>query len=623
MFVRTLVGVLTLSLLAKAQQTTNVPQVKISDQPFMVTTTDQLNTIKWTMLGTTASETVYCVSEHPVSQLRFVCVECLQNNITDIVNILNSAQDLTRKSGFPTIALQNVPARPNWTGVKIVCQATLNGGTIDSAPAEVNVRYLRQPHVVDRNGMGPVLIANQGYRFYVECIRGQDGQCQQSVGRGKTLRCAVEAHPPPTVFKWFKNGVEISGNSAEITIGVEMIRQSIQCSANNGLHTDFDMPQSQAVQIDPYTAAHVLLDNFANIQNTSPFQPGNRIDMNQVVNLGCQVEGNPRPIVFWKQRKTNGEIVDAPCPQGFDGNYQETANDATRDGSFTNNAVKLNAVCNLHISNYSLSGQYWCSACSYVSQGSPECSPSADALANSVLNIQVQGPPTPSEQLPTVQKSQNGEDVVITVHYCSDPMPRPPREVIFSIDQNDIQVGQSWQNFRFEGTTQNNTVPNCYFARLQINPIRDSDERRTIVLKVHNQYGKIQIPVSLGSLLGSGSGFSKGISDWIVIIIVIIAIIVTAIIAGAICLKKQIFCFNKVKNVNDKYSRENNKQSRIPSQDNYPDTNSVPHNFLGTATGEVIRARSPSDNGIYNDYDDFQITNHKQPSVYLSREAVV
>lgn len=46
-------------------------------------------------------ETIYCVSEAPVSQLRFVCVDCYQKNITDMVNVLSGAQDLTRSAGFP------------------------------------------------------------------------------------------------------------------------------------------------------------------------------------------------------------------------------------------------------------------------------------------------------------------------------------------------------------------------------------------------------------------------------------------------------------------------------------------------------------------------------------------
>uniref|UniRef100_A0A915EMR0 Uncharacterized protein n=1 Tax=Ditylenchus dipsaci TaxID=166011 RepID=A0A915EMR0_9BILA len=53
-------------------------------------------------------------------------------------------------------------------------------------------------------------------------------------------------------------------------------------------------------------------------------------------------------------------------------------------------------------------------------------------------------------------------------------------------------MGQNWHNFYFEGTTQNNTVPNCFFARLRISPIHDDDQSRQIVLKLQNQYGAKQ-----------------------------------------------------------------------------------------------------------------------------------
>ena len=57
----------------------------------------------------------------------------------------------------------------------------------------------------------------------------------------------------------------------------------------------------------------------------------------------------------------------------------------------TANLIRLQASCMLHVANYSFSGQYWCSACSYVSQGFPECSPGLDAPGERVLNLQVQG----------------------------------------------------------------------------------------------------------------------------------------------------------------------------------------------------------------------------------------
>jgi hypothetical protein len=210
-----------------------------------------------------------------------------------------------------------------------MCQAAVNGGTKDSPVSIVEVRYLRGVHVVDSNGQGPVLIPNQGYHFYVECVRGGDGLCQSSARR-KTLHCSVQANPPASQFRWLKNGQVMSGNGPEITIGSEMIGASLACAANNGLYGE-EMLKSEAVSIDPYTAARLVQDNFQvpnggdklkcslsllqQAQSQAPFKPGNRVEMNQRVQLNCLVEGNPRPVVFWKLRKSNGQVVDAPCPQ--------------------------------------------------------------------------------------------------------------------------------------------------------------------------------------------------------------------------------------------------------------------------------------------------------------------
>ncbi|VIO87807.1 Uncharacterized protein BM_BM14667 [Brugia malayi] len=526
-------------------------KVKISDMPFPVPNAQQLNQIVWTMLGTATKEAIYCVSEAPVSQLRFVCVDCYQKNITDMVNVLSSAQDLTREAGFPTVALRGIAVNTNWTGATIMCQAALNGGTIDSAPAIIDVRYLKQPHVVDTSGQGPILIANQGYRFFVECIRTNNGLCQQN-GRRKTLRCAVQSHPPATIFRWLKNGIVVSGNGADITIGTEMIGQSIQCSANNGLFSDGEMPTSQAVQIDPYTAARLVQDNFQAMQNVAPFQSGSRIDMNQQINLGCQVEGNPRPVVFWKLKKSSGQVVDAACPQGFEGQYQEAPLEQRTN-------IRLNAICSLRIANYTFSGQYWCAACSFVSQGAPECSPSLDSPGTTYLNVQVQGPPTQSDTLPSVQKLPSSDSAVVVVHYCAEPLPKLPRDIVFSVDQNELQIGQTWQNFRFESTTQNNTVPNCHLAKLLISPISDTDTNRQVVLKVQNTYGSKHITVPLGALFGGQSTTMSSFPSWFMALLMMIIFGVSLSLLIMFCIKKSLFCFGKVKPTVNSYDDKKKK----------------------------------------------------------------
>ncbi len=108
-------------------------------------------------------------------------------------------------------------------------------------------------------------------------------------------------------------------------------------------------------------------------------------------------------------------MVDAACPQGFDGQYQEIVPDGRTplppnlvvSDSYSLSYCslqRLNALCTLRIANYSFSGQYWCSACSYVSQGVPECSPSLEAPGTSTLSVIVQGPPMESDAPPTVEQ---------------------------------------------------------------------------------------------------------------------------------------------------------------------------------------------------------------------------
>nr|CAD2200412.1 unnamed protein product [Meloidogyne enterolobii] len=561
-------------------------QVKITSLPLHVSLAQHLPQMVFTVVGRFANERIFCVSESPVSQLRFICVDCAQRNITDMFDYLNRAQDMTHETGFPTVTLPSVDANPAWTGASIMCQAAVNGGTKDSPVSVIEVRYLRNVHVVDTSGQGPVLIPNQGFHFYVECVRGQDGLCQPSARR-KTLRCAVQANPPANKFGWLKNGQVISGNGPEITIGTEMIGHSLQCAANNGLYAEENPLKSEAVSIDPYTAARLLQDNFQQAQSSTPFQSGNRVEMGQSVQLNCLVEGNPRPVVFWKLRRPNGAVVDAACPQGLNGQYRETAALVTggpQNGAVvpppvqpTTNLIRLQASCILHVANYSFSGQYWCSACSYVSQGFPECSPGLDTPGERLLNLQVQGAPQMSEVEPSVEQPEDRSSAIVLVHFCAEPSPRPPRELVFTIDGNDIQLGQQFQHFTFDNVIQNNTVPNCFVARLRIAPVREDDQGRQIVLRVQNQFGTKHIPVSLGDLLGvdaSQMGSFPGWAVWLTVAALGILFSCSVIY----CMKKNLLCFYRMKD-GQQYSTDNLKAG---VHDSYNDENANRQLFGGS-----------------------------------------
>lgn len=561
-------------------------QVKITSLPLHVSLAQHLPQMVFTVVGRFANERIFCVSESPVSQLRFMCVDCAQRNITDMFDYLNRAQDMTHETGFPTVTLPSVEANPAWTGVSIMCQAAVNGGTKDSPVSVIEVRYLRNVHVVDTSGQGPVLIPNQGFHFYVECVRGQDGLCQPSARR-KTLRCAVQANPPANKFGWLKNGQVISGNGPEITIGTEMIGHSLQCAANNGLYAEENPLKSEAVSIDPYTAARLLQDNFQQAQSSTPFQSGNRVEMGQSVQLNCLVEGNPRPVVFWKLRRPNGAVVDASCPQGLNGQYRETTALATggpQNGAVvpppiqsTTNLIRLQASCILHVANYSFSGQYWCSACSYVSQGFPECSPGLDAPGERLLNLQVQGAPQMSEVEPSVEQPEDRSSAIVLVHFCAEPSPRPPRELVFTIDGNDIQLGQTFQHFTFDNVIQNNTVPNCFVARLRIAPVREDDQGRQIVLRVQNQFGTKHIPVSLGDLLGVDASQMGSFPGWAVWLTVA-ALGILFSCSVMYCMRKNLLCFYRMKD-GQQYSTDNLKAG---VHDSYNDENANRQLFGGS-----------------------------------------
>ena len=586
-------------------------QVKITSLPLPVSSAQHLAQLVFTVVGRSANERVFCVSETPVSQLRFVCLDCVQRNISDMLDFLNAAQDLTHVTGFPTVTLPTVDASPAWTGANIMCQAAVNGGTKDSQVSVVEVRYLRSVHVVDSNGQGPVLIPNQGFHFYVECVRGPDGLCQPSARR-KSLHCSVQANPPANQFRWLKNGQVVSGNGPEITIGAEMVGHSLQCAANNGLYGD-DMLKSEAVSIDPYSAARLIQDNFQQAQSSAPFQPGNRVEMNQRVQLSCVVEGNPRPVVFWKLRRPNGQVVDAPCPQGMNGQYRELpATVGQQPGSpppVASNLIRLQALCELLVANYSFSGQYWCSACSYVSQGLPECSPGLDGPGERVLNMQVQGPPQQSEAEPSVeQQLEDHSNAIVLVHFCAEPSPRPPRELVFTIDGNDLQIGQQWQNFAFETVVQNNTVPNCFVARLRIMPVHEDDQNRQISLKVQNQYGTKHIPVSLSDLLGTNSSELGGLPNtfvWLGVALVLILLCCAVIY----CLRTNRLCFDRMKN-GQQYSSDNLKAGVPDTYTDDPTGRQQPMLFGNGNGNEVMRPPSA-------------ILEPSPAAVYMSREAVV
>lgn len=94
-----------------------------------------------------------------------------------------------------------------------------------------------------------------------------------------------------------------------------------------------------------------------------------------------------------------------------------------------------------------------------------------------------------AETSASVDQNTSPDMAIVSVPYCAEPAPRPPREITFEIDNNAIQVGQTWQNFQFINIMQNNSMPSCHIARLKVSPVYESDQSRQIILKLQNDHG--------------------------------------------------------------------------------------------------------------------------------------
>jgi len=160
---------------------------------------------------------------------------------------------------------------------------------------------------------------------------------------------------------------------------------------------------------------------------------------------------------------------------------------------------------------------------------------------------------------PIIEQHLDPNSASLIVHYCADPAPKPPREIVFSIDGNDIQLNQAWQNFHFDTYLQNNTVPNCYFARLRISPVHDSDQRR-VVLKLQNQYGVKQIAIPLSDLLG-GSSEIGGLPNWLTVMLVLLTFGIIFSLIVVVCMRMNLFCFDQIKDNQTNYSSDKLKSS--------------------------------------------------------------
>lgn len=76
-------------------------KIKLTKEPGGIDQAIPVDHIVWTTNGADTQQGIYCVGKMPSKLMRFECVDCELLNVTDIVEVLNTAKDITERTGFP------------------------------------------------------------------------------------------------------------------------------------------------------------------------------------------------------------------------------------------------------------------------------------------------------------------------------------------------------------------------------------------------------------------------------------------------------------------------------------------------------------------------------------------
>ena len=358
--------------------------------------------------------------------------------------------------------------------------------------------YLEKPRIVNDKDDGPI-ITPLGNRFYLQ--RGGSSSIQ--------LRCQASGYPNPTQFTWFMDGASI-GRGQSFPVGQQLLGQSIYCTVGGA---NFQSRSSSTVKIAPWDIPAVVQSNLGQsaIQSSNPNSfSGGKIQIGKRVKMSCTATGNPLPIIFWRVQNSTSTIPgNASCTttqvllarpgQACTNTGRTGACPTVRPGTRLPITVYyVQSECSLVVNDYSLTGNYWCSACNKVSATLQHCRPSVDHPATPSVNIQVNGPPRQSALPFAVQE---GNEAIISAYYCADPAPQA-RQIYWTINDQRLNIGETLDNYQAESPQSNGTA--CYTARLNIRPVTETDVASHFILHVQNTFGTQPIPVNVKALLAVG-----------------------------------------------------------------------------------------------------------------------
>uniref|UniRef100_A0A7E5A2A0 Ig-like domain-containing protein n=1 Tax=Panagrellus redivivus TaxID=6233 RepID=A0A7E5A2A0_PANRE len=346
-------------------ETTNIKISKLLLPSFRA---DHLSNVSW---FASSAESLYCVSDgqHVGAELQFKVVN--KGNTVKFPYLKHRTEvfasktiNLSQKANFSSIMLLIDPVLPELNEVTIVCEERLNGSTIRmSTPLRIDVKYVKKVSIVYLN-TDTTYIENKV--VYIECIKDADGKCQ---GQNSTLTCATTANPPLIYgqYNWWQNG-HIIGHGKELAINPEMSGSAIQCSVDHVTNRFSESTMSQTLMIQAYSSAHLL----------------QVAKVNQNLTLTCVLEGTLKQHAIWKMRRPNGLVTSAPCLPGA--SKLRYLPNTSYHRSITKDSLKrMLASCELHVTDDSYTGQYWCCA----DNSDPSCLQSG--LDKKVAEVEVQG----------------------------------------------------------------------------------------------------------------------------------------------------------------------------------------------------------------------------------------
>uniref|UniRef100_A0A0K2V225 Ig-like domain-containing protein n=2 Tax=Lepeophtheirus salmonis TaxID=72036 RepID=A0A0K2V225_LEPSM len=261
-----------------------------------------------------------------------------------------------------------------------------------------------------------------------------------------TLTCQVDSNPSSTVL-WRKEGLDgIFSGEKEIVFS-PVTRQTAGvyiCTAENTL----GLSKPALVEIDVKYSPRIL--------SVGP-APTVIASMYNKTLLTCEAEGNPPPRYQWLQKLPTQEVL----IRGY--NKQLLIDNVTYDHQ----------------------GEFVCKAVNKIRGESR-------AVQSQPIRVEVKGAPKVnsiiSEREITVQ---NGEDAVLEVHFCADPLPKQSWHLgdMGSGSGNNIILAAGTGHGRFIAEKeQKSTKEDCYISILKVNGAHSADSA-PYELRISNDHG--------------------------------------------------------------------------------------------------------------------------------------